>query len=509
MDVRWRLASLLLLVPVLSMVPGGAAGPYGPGDGPLTLSVRLTEGGVPFQGTLWASQQVEDAWRYAEAATGPDGTVVLHLWPGQAHLNLHRGDLGDAVVGGASLDLKEDLAVAQDLEPAPASVPVDLRIVDAATGEPLADAQAGPQMLFGPHLCIGQRAATMTMTGSPGQAPPSPPPSEPCDLQWTAPGRLQGLVPPGTLILSLSTRDQAVCVLRYEEPEREPCRMHAPASRWLAAPAGGSLAATLPLLAVPEPDAGVEGYLVSNLTGEALPRKHLSFRGTGDYASVYFSAYLDGHGSYRLRVPAGDYTVRAWVCGHDELVQRFTAPQGETLRLDLLLRALGTTPRPTTTSSPDNATSGSGGGGGGGSGGGGGGGGATVGASGSTYTGTQGNQYPACDHTPTPTTVGAPVTEEPTASRSSTTAAAQPEDTEVRIVGTLAVADFGGGLGPYGDEPADADDPPAAPDGADGDGTDGGDGDRDLAEPERFSSAAPAATLVLALAALAVRRRLP
>jgi hypothetical protein len=259
------------------------------------------------------------------------------------------------------------------------------------------------------------------------------------------------------LVLRVSTENYSTCMVGYQDEATGPCRLYAPALRTLQATEGVDLEATVALPVIPPPDAGVEGYLLSNITHRALPSKSIQFQGTGLYAGVGFSASLDGDGSFRLRIPAGGYTASAFVCGHDGARVPFTATSGETLHLDILLERYGHA----ASSPPEGA--------------------------GSSYTGSGGPPaYPACDSR-TPTIGPGPGAGEQPTSRTTSSA---PQPVAPQVYGGLAVADFNGGLGPYGIESES--------------GT-----TTALAEaPPRDSPALAPALLALGLVGLAVRRRL-
>lgn len=439
-----RMAVLLLLLALAAAPQPANAGPPGDPGGPLALTLRITDGGVPAAGSMWFSQEVDGGHRYGDVQLDSAGVATVHLWSGRVDLNLRGPPPDDRPQGYGQVYLTGDTDLALDLADQPATVPVDLRFQDAETGEPLESLNVVPQMLFGDYLCIGRRAVTMTASssGSPAQTPP---PGEPCDLDWAGPGHLVGHVPPGVLSLRAEEVRYAPCMVAYQAPEQEPCRLHAPVYRALQATEGETTTATIPMLAVPEPDANVEGYLISDVTGKALPRKFAVLRGSGDFATVSIGADMDQDGSYRLRIPAGHYTAVANLCGHDAIAVPFDVVAGQTLRLDLHLPAAGTTQGSTTPTSDsfvgsDGVTTST----------------SRSSSAGSSYSGSGDPYaqyaYPACDHTPTPTTTSPPGSDgsdEP----GEADEPAEPEpatSVQAQLIGSIAVVNFNGGLGPLG-----------------------------------------------------------
>jgi hypothetical protein len=462
------LALLFLLSGVPS--PGSASSPLGPGDGPLDLVFHITQDGVPLEGSVWASQPADDGVYRIMEADLDGGEATLHAWPGGIHLNLVGAEPERPSLGFGDFDVESAMDLPVDLAARDATVPLDVRVTDSGTGALLPGGAVMAQMLFGVPLCIGEKSAT----GAPplsGQPSSSPPP-EPCDLQMEEPGHLVGRVPPGVILLRGDTDRYAPCLVGYTTEGQPPCEIHAP--RQTAVATGEGVDLDLPLRPVPPPDADVEGYLVSGVTGEAVPRKSIQFHGTGDFSTVFFSAYLDEDGSYRLRVPAGDYVASASLCGHDPLRVTFTATRDSVLRLDFTLPAPAPVEEGTWTSG-------------------------TV-TMGRTYAGPTGGPvpWPECDArmSPSATMTGQPPEGQPADAEPAAAAPPEPEPVRPTLVGLVAIADFGGGLGPlHGAAENDAATSASL---------------EQAPESPKPSPAAPweVAALALAALALALRRRL-
>jgi hypothetical protein len=475
--VRWLLLGVAGLLIAAAVPPAFAADP---GEGPVTVRFEFTDHGQPVQGSLHATHWEDGAWQAADGPLDDAGSVALHLSAGQWILELRSGLPDGHPLGSGFLEVAESFDAHVDLAAGEPTVPVDVSVVDASTGGLVGGGELVAQMLFGQPQCIGLRPAQGN--GEPSMSGQPPPPStEACDLKWAEPGHLVGKVPPGVLTLRVLP-EEVTCVDTPHEGQH-PCYRHVPRSVSVAALDGEPLSATIPLLPVHAPDAVVEGYLVSDVTGQAIAGKHVEFQGTGDFSAVTFSASVDEDGSFRVGLPAGAYKAWAWVCGHDELTVPFGVAANESLRLDLRLheRTATEAPAAATPTAAEDANS-------------------TATGEGSTRTGT-----PTAATTPTPTGIGGPAeTTYPacdadadpapgpgaTAPPSDGSSEPQPdseEQSEVQLVGTLAFFDYGGGLGPYGVE--------------------SGSGTTTLAEAPHRSPALAPAVLALALVGLAVRRR--
>jgi hypothetical protein len=228
-----------------------------------------------------------------------------------------------------------------------------------------------------------------------------------------------GTLPEGIYDVQVEDPGWAMCNWAWRSTST--CRPYLPWHGSLAV-AGNASRLDVALSRARDPDAGIEGYLISGITGAPLPHKPV-YVGDGDNQ---VAVETDGDGSFRVALPSGTYHLSANLCGHEAVTLNVDLAAGDPVRQDITLPALQATyDGPTMTDDQGHSY-----------------------AAHASYTGTgsPSSIYPACDYTPTPTFTGDAEPPEPE------TAAATPAQHtgHPAVTGSLMVVDFAGGLGPIG-----------------------------------------------------------
>lgn len=354
-----------------------AQGAEGDPEPTLTLSGTLYAGGVPVEGFVRLTQYAA-SYRLvhsAESNAGADGRFELPAVAGLATTNLavHRG----ADYTQASIRLRGDLDFDWPVDGASLG---DAPVRFAVNGPAEPDILVMDALRPGLYHCVMHPGETEAATGPPpiSGAPPSSTPApapRDCPLTWISSGVAEGRLPRGLLAFTARDPDWAMCNWTLGHPDA--CQPYVPFEGSAPVPESGANV-SIDLQRARPADTRLEGYYLSEVTGQPLARKPL-FLTDGEARIVVTT---DDDGSFRVGLPAGRYMVSATLCAHDPLEETIDLGAGAPLRQDFVQRR---------DSQPDSFSSGS------------------ISASRSGPA----PSYPSCDGTPTPTMAGTPASEEP------------------------------------------------------------------------------------------------
>jgi protocatechuate 3,4-dioxygenase beta subunit len=207
----------------------------------------------------------------------------------------------------------------------PDSVVVRGRVTDAASGDPIANADVS---LYNPEW--GHWNSTRTDAG----------------------GAYEFRTKPGYSILTISAykfywgpcdyavadspsgAEPAMIAPDCSGQERE--HEYFPRSQSFSAAADETMTIDAELPRAPEPDAEFVGWVVNASSNDGIEGAVVSFY--NERTHDWGQAVTDADGSYRIRVHAGYYTIRAYADGHFEQVANAEVASGATKHLDLALQ---------------------------------------------------------------------------------------------------------------------------------------------------------------------------
>jgi protocatechuate 3,4-dioxygenase beta subunit len=267
----------------------------------------------------WHFQSANPQWSSAEVQ--PDGSWELRIAEGRIRVTAHAPDHLEAH-RTLQATAGEDREIPLTLEKLPPdSVTIRGRILDKSTNQPISGASVSVE---------NQRWGTHTWA------------------QTDAEGRYEVRAKPGYLILSFRADPIWGCAepmtagedgsAKSVAPCSPPTRdtEYLPAVLSLNAAADETLQRDAKLMPRPKPQSEFKGYVLNASNNQPIASAVVTFY--NELTRDWGSATTDEHGSYKIRVHAGYYSIRVWAEGYFDGVANAEVGDKKSERLDLVLQ---------------------------------------------------------------------------------------------------------------------------------------------------------------------------